>query len=293
LDSRSPWHSWARGPTLLDEQVDEDEDEFGDEELAEGGETDASEDRKLRVIDSREPPQRAIYCLDLRRHTDANIYIEEIKRLAHSTRMEVVSLLDWIGGTPPAEQLQRYQSPTNGAALSGNGQLEAPIATNEAQAELTRIEEQPARRWYPVIDYSRCTNCMECIDFCLFGVYGVDKVDTILVEQPDNCRKGCPACSRVCPENAIMFPQHKTPAIAGSIAVDAGGLKIDLSKLFGGDTGETPEQAAARERDEQLILAGREAVGTSVGMPQRQQGKPQAPKDELDGLIDALDTLDL
>ena len=39
--------------------------------------------------------------------------------------------------------------------------------------------------------------------------------ETILVEQPDNCRKGCPACSRVCPENAIIFPQHKTPAIAG------------------------------------------------------------------------------
>jgi MinD superfamily P-loop ATPase len=48
---------------------------------------------------------------------------------------------------------------------------------------------------------------MECIDFCLFGVYGVDRGETILVEQPDNCRKGCPACSRVCPENAIM----KTP----------------------------------------------------------------------------------
>ena len=56
---------------------------------------------------------------------------------------------------------------------------------------------------------------MECIDFCLFGVYGIDEQETILVEQPDNCRKGCPACSRVCPENAIIFPQHKTPVIAG------------------------------------------------------------------------------
>ena len=71
------------------------------------------------------------------------------------------------------------------------------------------------RRWYPVIDYSRCTNCMECLDFCLFGVYGVDKLDRILVENQDNCKKGCPACSRVCPEQAIMFPDYKTPAIAG------------------------------------------------------------------------------
>ena len=140
-----------------------------------------------------------------------------------------------------------------------------------------------------MIDYSRCTNCMECIDFCLFGVYGVDKAETILVEQPDNCRKGCPACSRVCPENAIIFPQHKTPAIAGA-AVVAGALKIDLSKLFGApDTGETAEQAAIRERDEQFMLAGREAVGATVGLPKRHAAASGQPKDELDSLLDALD----
>ncbi|MEX2186181.1 MAG: ferredoxin family protein, partial [Pirellulales bacterium] len=134
----------------------------------------------------------------------------------------------------------------------------------------------------------RCTNCMECIDFCLFGVYGVDKVETILVEQPDNCRKGCPACSRVCPENAIIFPQHKTPAIAGSAEM-AGGLKIDLSLLFGGGAGQDALTTAVSERDEQLLLVGRDAVGTGVGIPKRQQGKPQEPKDDLDSLIDALD----
>src|SRR6185436_10383301 len=93
-----------------------------------------------------------------------------------------------------------------------------------------RIEEETDRRWYPVIDFSRCTNCLECLDFCLFGVYGVDRAETILVEQPDNCRKGCPACSRVCPANAIIFPQHKSPAIAGSPDGVAGGFKIDLSR---------------------------------------------------------------
>ena len=92
--------------------------------------------------------------------------------------------------------------------------------------------EDVRRRWYPVIDYSRCTNCMECIDFCLFGVYGVDGADRILVEQQDNCKKGCPACSRVCPVNAIFFPEHKTPAIAGAEGGGATDFKIDLSKLF-------------------------------------------------------------
>ena len=87
---------------------------------------------------------------------------------------------------------------------SGCGALDGqPRRVPHRRAERHRLRDAERdariRRWYPVIDYSRCTNCMECIDFCLFGVYGIDQQETILVEQPDNCRKGCPACSRVCP----------------------------------------------------------------------------------------------
>ena len=109
------------------------------------------------------------------------------------------------------------------------------------------------------------------------------------MEQPDNCRKGCPACSRVCPENAIIFPQHKTPAIAGAAEV-AAGLKIDLSQLFGApQEGKSAADVAVAERDEQLLLAGRDAVGATVGMPKRQEDQPQQPKDDLDNLLDELD----
>jgi hypothetical protein len=153
-----------------------------------------------------------------------------------------------------------------------------------------RVEEEPGRRWYPVIDYSRCTNCMECIDFCLFGVYGVDAAQRILVDQPDNCKRGCPACSRVCPEHAIIFPMHKTPEIAGAPGEGPGGLKIDLSKLFGGSSA---FEIAAQERDTELVRDGREAVGMTVGIPKRQAGKPQGPKDELDKLMDDLDAMTL
>ena len=272
------------GLTLL-KSDDEDEDE-GEEEAAADG------DDKERVADMRPIPNRRIYCLDLRISTKAQDYIDEIKRIARENSMKLVGIGDMLGGGPAIrpETIQRFQQPTNDtfigasapSAASGNG-------AEAAAAQLLRIDESPERRWYPVIDYSRCTNCMECIDFCLFGVYGVDKVDTILVEQPDNCRKGCPACSRVCPENAIIFPQHKAPEIAGSSSLVAS-LKIDLSKLFGApETGETAEQAAIRERDEQLLLAGRAAVGASVGLPKRQTEKKNEPKDELDSLLDALD----
>jgi NAD-dependent dihydropyrimidine dehydrogenase PreA subunit len=276
---------------MADDDSDEDDEKAADD-------ADPPADAKERVIDTREIPNRRIYCLDLRVHTAAQPYIDEVKRIARENSMQLVGLGDWIGGSPKPEQLERYVRPTNDTALGSPIEIksvpkESPATTLPPDAPRSALRiphsEEPGRRWYPVIDFSRCTNCMECIDFCLFGVYGVDKVETIVVEQPDNCRKGCPACSRVCPENAIIFPQHKTPTIAGAPMV-AGSLKIDLSKLFGApDTGESAEQAAVRERDEQLLLAGRQAVGATIGLPKRHTDVRTEPKDELDSLIDALD----
>lgn len=93
--------------------------------------------------------------------------------------------------------------------------------------------------WFPVIDYDRCTNCMQCLSFCLFGVYGVDAEQRIQVQNNDNCKTNCPACSRVCPEAAIMFPKYKSGPINGD-AVSSGDLerekmKVDISSLLGGD----------------------------------------------------------
>src|SRR5262249_33966256 len=108
-------------------------------------------------------------------------------------------------------------------------------------------------------------------------------------ENQDNCKRGCPACSRVCPEHAIMFPEYKTPAIAGAPVGSVSGLKIDLSKLFGGDA----LAIAAQERDRELVADGRPAVGLTVGIPKRQAAKPEGPKDDLDKLMDALDELEI
>ena len=239
------------GEVLLQGEIDEDEED----------EPETEQEELERVIDQRELPDRSIYCLDFRVEKTPWPYVEELLRIAAEcgAAPKEEDPMQWLQGAPQAEQLARFLQPTDA---------------------LQRVDGDKGRRWYPVIDFSRCTNCMECIDFCLFGVYGVDKAETILVELPDNCRKGCPACSRVCPENAIVFPQHKTPAIAGA-SVEAGGLKIDLSRLFGAP--ESDEDAAAvaeRERNEQLIMAGREPVKAG-------------PKDDLDNLIDELDELDL
>jgi NAD-dependent dihydropyrimidine dehydrogenase PreA subunit len=268
-----------------------------DEESEDNAESE--QDAKPRVVESRSMPNRTIYCLDLRAKPEVEPYVAEIRRIRDESAVQTVSLLGWIGGTPQPEQLDRYLKAD--APQSANGSKALDHASDDSQPVVLPanqipppqpviVAEEPARRWYPVIDYSRCTNCMECIDFCLFGVYGVDRAETILVEQPDNCRKGCPACSRVCPENAIIFPQHKTPAIAGSPDGSAGALKIDLSKLFG-----APDamEVAVLERDVELVAVGRDAVGASVGIPKRQPPKSSGPRDELDDLMDELDNMAL
>jgi NAD-dependent dihydropyrimidine dehydrogenase PreA subunit len=254
------------GVTLLKSLGEEEDDE----------ETSGEDEEEPRGIGPVETLDRFIFCLDLRAYEDAKVYVDEIKRIAKEASIKLVSLtgssMDWIQGAPKPEQLQRFLEPekrANGLAVLG---------------------EAKGNRWYPVIDYSRCTNCLECIDFCLFGVYGIDRKDRILVENQDNCKRGCPACSRVCPENAIIFPEHKTPAIAGAPGEGPGGLKIDLSKLFGAPSA---IELAALERDVELVKDGRSAVGMTVGIPKRQTGKAAAEKDDLDRLMDELDNLEI
>jgi Pyruvate/2-oxoacid:ferredoxin oxidoreductase delta subunit len=93
--------------------------------------------------------------------------------------------------------------------------------------------------WFPVIDYDRCTNCMQCLSFCLFDVYGVSAEGKIQVQHNDNCKTNCPACSRVCPEVAIMFPKYQNGPINGDVVnsddLRREKMKVDISSLLGGD----------------------------------------------------------
>lgn len=273
------------GVSLL-KPADDDEEEADEESSGDG-----AEQERPNAVGAWDVPKRRIYCIDLRAGNDPRPYLEEIRRIARESSVQTVDLMSWINGSPKADQLQRYLNPVRSTS-NGNGNG-APAANGAAPggatADAATPDEVVRRRWYPVIDYSRCTNCMECIDFCLFGVYGLDGADRILVEQQDNCKKGCPACSRVCPENAIIFPEHKTPGIAGADVGSATGLKIDLSKLFGAPTA---LEEAVLERDAELVLDGRAAVGMTVGIPKRQAGKSEA-RDALDDLMDGLDQLEL
>jgi NAD-dependent dihydropyrimidine dehydrogenase PreA subunit len=232
-----------------------------------------------------EIPDRRIYCLDLRDFNKADPYVGEVRRIVAEVReWREAKAREKAVNSPAIVQLGLAAVTPSANGHAANGALAA--FTPEA------LLAPAGRRWYPVIDYSRCTNCLECLDFCLFGVYGVDSLERIVTENQDQCKKGCPACSRVCPQQAIIFPEYKSAAIAGGDTGSVGNLKIDLSKLFGGDTADALSMAV-QERDRELVNDGRTAVGMAVGIPKRQEGKPAGPKDDLDKLVDDLDSLGL
>ena len=149
-----------------------------------------------------------------------------------------------------------------------------------ASVDRVRSESQSARHgdwkpWFPVIDYDRCTNCMQCLSFCLFGVYGVDAQSRIQVQNNDNCKTNCPACSRVCPEAAIMFPKYKAGPINGdrvsSADLQREKMKIDISALLGGDVyqmlrdrSERAKSRFSKERDSEKALKERQKCLTKL-----------------------------
>jgi Pyruvate/2-oxoacid:ferredoxin oxidoreductase delta subunit len=142
-------------------------------------------------------------------------------------------------------------------------------AVEQARSSTQGLKHGEWKPWFPVIDYDRCTNCMQCLSFCLFGVYGVDDAQRIQVQNNDNCKTNCPACSRVCPEAAIMFPKYKAGPINGDVVSDSDlqreKMKIDISALLGGDVysmlRERSEKAKSRfskERDSDKALKERQ-----------------------------------
>jgi len=119
--------------------------------------------------------------------------------------------------------------------------------------EINTIVDWPS--WFPVIDYSRCSACGQCADFCLFGVYEKSEV-RVNVINPMGCKNNCPACGRICPETAIIFPKYKYgSAIGGSEQIDEIAEQTrqsnDIRQILKGDIYEALEQ---RKRKRQSII---------------------------------------
>ncbi|HYG33221.1 MAG TPA: 4Fe-4S dicluster domain-containing protein [Clostridia bacterium] len=111
--------------------------------------------------------------------------------------------------------------------------------------------------WFPVLDYERCSNCQQCLGFCLFGVYALSAEGKVTVENPQACKTNCPACARICPEVAIIFPKYESGAIAGAEITDESLEKsraqADLQKLLGSNVYGTLAERREKARSRRLL----------------------------------------
>ncbi|MCW5557727.1 MAG: ferredoxin family protein [Verrucomicrobiae bacterium] len=178
-------------------------------------------------------------------------------------------------GSPPAEAEDAAGSAVRFQDITG---MDAAQVAAAAEAFRDEGGARPAtawKPWFPVIDYDRCTNCMQCLSFCLFGVYGVDAGKRLQVQNHDQCKTNCPACSRVCPEAAIMFPKYKAGPINGDVVSDSDlnreKMKIDISALLGGDVysllrtrSERARSRFSKERDSDKALLERQKCLTKL-----------------------------
>ena len=106
--------------------------------------------------------------------------------------------------------------------------------------------------WYPVIDYERCNGCRKCLNFCLFSVYSVEDDGTVVVSASANCKDMCPACARVCPQNAIIFPKHAESPIDGGEGDGTENEKTDILEQIQND--DVYSVLSARRKNFQVSL---------------------------------------
>jgi Pyruvate/2-oxoacid:ferredoxin oxidoreductase delta subunit len=107
-------------------------------------------------------------------------------------------------------------------------------AENKNVTELRNTTEW--KSWFPVIDYNKCTSCGQCSEFCLFSVYQ-NKEGRVEVINPQNCKINCPACARICPSEAIIFPKFK-----------------DGGHISGDETSKTPDEKDISEKESLMQL---------------------------------------
>lgn len=61
--------------------------------------------------------------------------------------------------------------------------------------------------WFPSISYDLCKSTKECLAFCPTNVFAWDEAGArTVVANPYCCTVGCSNCVRICPNQAIAFP---------------------------------------------------------------------------------------
>ena len=157
------------------------------------------------------------------------VKVDSIKIAACFPRA-VRCLFDFAGAKLPEDAvIYNMRSQTAGEIIAG---LLADADSQGSSEDISLEKEEDWTPWFPVIDYGRCVNCKQCLNFCLFGVYALSEDGKVEVSKPANCKTNCPACARVCPESAIIFPKYADSPVNGDkVDEKAVAGKPDLSGL--------------------------------------------------------------
>jgi Pyruvate/2-oxoacid:ferredoxin oxidoreductase delta subunit len=211
-------------------------------------------------------------------------------------------VVGWMHPRPTAAILRRHGMEIGEDAIVNLGAYQKPEAAAEAiraaagaalaggEGSVETLTATAGTRWYPVVEDARCVHCRHCLQFCLFGVYA--EVDgRVEVVNPDACKPGCPACSRICPHGAIMFPLYaKQDAIAGApgqvMTPDLAARRMYYTRT------KLPCTACGRPFNPQASASAGQPTCGECGMPLAPTAAAEPEGlDEVDALIDALDRI--
>ena len=164
----------------------------------------------------------------------------------------LTALFDTLGLTPDNNQFIDLR---DGSVEDVCRDLNIPATYDESdKAEFMNVingfaAETGTDAWYPVIDKTRCIECGKCHDFCLFGVYAIVN-NKVTVRQPGQCKNNCPACARMCPSKAIIFPKYEKSPINGGLADEEPALTMDTKEMYA----EALRNRIAQRREKGLFI---------------------------------------
>lgn len=194
-----------------------------------------------------------------------------------------VEALFSFAGAPLNKAATRFvnlRAVSEAQALAAMGIEQAQQIPEPASSEQT-AEGGGWMPWFPVIDYQRCTNCQQCLGFCLFGVYALSPAGQVTVLNPQSCKTNCPACARICPEAAIIFPKYEYGAVAGAEITDELGeksrIEADQRKILGSDIYAALAQRRRKVREKRLLKTNPDQAYAERRQHLQSSGMTQAP----------------
>jgi len=209
----------------------------------------------------------------------SELFIEKKETLFIACHPRAVNLLLKKSGLKSQENISFVNlRETSAEAVE---QIVDQFASNTSQAggRLLIQADKDWNAWYPVVDEEKCTSCGQCADFCLFGVYekGEDHVEVVY---PQGCKYNCPACGRICPEMAIVFPKYtRGGAVSGADNFDEQKeherLQRDTNAILGNDIYKALE---ARKLKRRSII---NAAAMKTALDERREAEAEQKKNNL------------